>query len=139
MHRQGHGTLAQVEMVRAAFVLFFGKLGGVMPEGPIVAPFQALERLGADMLQQLNEGAVNQHEFIAFAPDRARIGSQFLRWFLISALPSKLPSLTCFELRNAIISNELDLRGAAIKILLRFVDCDFIELIQLTDAETRGI
>jgi hypothetical protein len=112
---------------------------GDMPEGSVAASFQALERLEAEMLQQLNRAAANQPELVVDGSGSDSIRGPFLRWFLLSAIPSATIAFTRLELRNATISGELDLTGATVKILMRFVDCEFSQTIHLTDAETRGI
>jgi hypothetical protein len=62
----------------------------------------------------------------------------FLRWFLLEALPSATTPITHLEIERASFAEILNLEATTLNLLLRFVECEFKEKIELSDATLIG-
>jgi hypothetical protein len=66
------------------------------------------------------------------------VRSTFLRWFLLEAIPSVAEPIAHVEIARAIFTEVANLEATTINFLLRFVECQFNEKIELSDATLRG-
>lgn len=113
--------------------------GDGMADPTPLTPMPPSGSVETDMDSRLKAAGIDAREITVTGGPSASVRSSYLRWFLLRALPAAGPAITRFELRNATITDEFDLRGATVGVILRFVDCVFLKELQLTDAKVIGI
>jgi hypothetical protein len=86
----------------------------------------------------LNAATPGQHDIVVDVKGN-KIDSNYLRWFILDAIPNAKLTITRFVLCDATIDNQFDLKGSTVDILLRFVTCVFLRPVLLTDAKIIGI
>ncbi len=91
------------------------------------------------MNRLLSQAAPETREIVVTGPAGGTVRSDYLRWFLLRAIPSAGAAISRFELHNTTITDSLDLRGATVGLLLRFVNCVVAKTLQLSDAKVIGI
>jgi hypothetical protein len=112
-----------------------------MPFTPVPDAFQPLSPMETNLHAELTRlpGAAERIIRVSASPGgNAAMRGSFLRWFLLEAIPSADLSITRVEIEGAAIEQTLDLEGATLKLLLRFITCTFSEKIKLADAVIIG-
>jgi hypothetical protein len=93
-----------------------------------------------DALLTAARQAPTQHITIDASPEPdPKVRSDYLRWFLLEGIPSVGRPISLFEMRGATVVGPLHLRGTELKILTRFVKCNFHGIVDLCDAKIVGL
>lgn len=83
------------------------------------------------------DGSNRRLTAIVSTTDRSVTGS-FLRWLLLEAIPALDLPIPIAEFRGAVVVDWLDLTGAHLTVIPRFVNCQFVRGIVLNDATASG-
>jgi hypothetical protein len=113
-----------------------------MPTAPVIPRFLTSTTAVEDQLYAELQSAIDGGRrviAVSAAPSSdASVRGEFLRWFLLEAMPAGKPLIVRFELKNANISSEFNLEGAQLETLLLFESCEFKSNIELSDATIFG-
>ena len=107
----------------------------------IPSPFEKLLPLEGKFCAELENLSNNVARKISVSPARGvdtTVRSTFLRWFLLEAIPSAAEPIAHVEIERAIFTEVLNLEATTTNLLLRFVECQFNEKIELSDATLIG-
>jgi hypothetical protein len=66
------------------------------------------------------------------------IRGAYLRWFLLEALVSNVASVAHIEFERATFTGAPNLEARTVNVLLRFVECTFEQMIEMSDATIVG-
>jgi hypothetical protein len=75
---------------------------------------------------------------VAATTEDRGVRAEFLRWYLIAAIPSVTPSPTSIEITGATITGKLNLTGLVTGVSLQFSECVFSDAVQLSDSTVGG-
>ena len=106
-----------------------------------VPPFEPLSPLEREMDAALRSASHDKTRGLVVGPTQAddkSVRVPFLLWLLLEAIPAVELPIARFELRDADITDELDLSGTKLAVLPRFANCRFGGAIKLEEAEIIG-
>jgi hypothetical protein len=108
---------------------------------PIPPAFDRPSALEAKLFDELENVANNAARRIRIVPEQgtdSTIRGAFLRWFLLEALASNVASVAHIEIERATFTGALNLEARTVNVLLRFIECTFDQMIEMSDATIVG-